>query len=81
MNAKKAERVNLGSSIKAMRESKGLSLTSLAERLALSQIHLISIEQGRYETRKDILAKIIKYLDGDIKILENYHKSALVEVN
>ena len=75
-----------GEKIKKLRENRGLSQRSLAEKLEISNQHLSNIEKGRRFPRMEVLRKISRIfdvdyndlLDFDAQIIQKVYASPLV---
>lgn len=62
------ERLRIGTELKALRESKGISMRQLEAMTGISNSHIARIEAGRYSTGIDIIAAIAAALDAKIRI-------------
>ena len=68
VDIKPTARVMIGKKIAELREAEGLSQSQLANRCGLSQTHIARVELGKYNTGIDIIDKIVRILDCEIKI-------------
>jgi transcriptional regulator with XRE-family HTH domain len=66
------ERQRIGSRIKEMRESKGLTQLQLAELTGLRQQNIARVEAGKYSTGLDIITKIASAMDCCLDLYESH---------
>jgi transcriptional regulator with XRE-family HTH domain len=59
----------IGTQLRNLRESKGLTTRSLAELSGVGQSHIVRIEAGKYNIRLDILERLTTALGAAIKIM------------
>lgn len=62
-------RTYIGTKLRELRESKGLSLRQLAELTGFAHQNIYKIEQGRYSVGIDVLSKICDALDAKVEIV------------
>ena len=59
----------VGQRLRALRERRGLSQTELARRSATPRTYLLAVELGRHEPSLDLLARLSRALDADLRAL------------
>ncbi len=64
-------RVQLGKEIKAVRESKGYSLTYMAEQASMMPRTLENIEAGRFSIKVDFLVRFSIILDHEFVVIKD----------
>ena len=64
-------RLEIGLSIKQIREGRGLTQEQLAERMSISRSTISKIESGKYNLSIDYLFKFALSLSFEIKIFTN----------
>lgn len=68
MTDNKDIRQRIGSELRALRQSKGLTTRELAEKAGIIQSHIVRIENGKYGISIDTLNKLCQSLDAEITI-------------
>lgn len=68
-----AERLRIGTEIKALRKKRGLTLFKLAELTGLNYQNINRVELGKYSTGQDLLNTILFALDARFEIVEQNH--------
>lgn len=63
-----ANRIQIGNRISELRQEKGMSVNQLAEKCDVSRQNIYKIEDGKYNVSIDILYKVCKALDVELKI-------------
>lgn len=63
-----ANRIQIGNRISELRQEKGMSVIQLAEKCDVSRQNIYKIEDGKYNVSIDILYKVCKALDVELKI-------------
>ena len=63
-----ANRIQIGNRISELRQEKGMSVNQLAEKCDVSRQNIYKIEDGKYNVSIDILYKVRKALDVELKI-------------
>ena len=61
-------RQKIGSQLKALRESAGLTQSQMAEKTGLQRANIARVEGGKYNTGIDIVQKMADVLGGRIEI-------------
>ena len=61
-------RLRIGSRIRELRKEKGYSTRKLAELAEITGANVVNIENGKYSVGLDVLSRICKALEADIKI-------------
>ena len=61
-------RLRIGSRIRELRKEKGYSTRKLAELAEITSANVVNIENGKYSVGLDVLSRICKALEADIKI-------------
>lgn len=65
---KQENRLRIGSQVAAIRKEKGLTIRQLAEQCGVSYQNITKIENGKYNVSIDILYKVCKALEVELKI-------------
>lgn len=65
---KMANRIQIGNRISELRQEKGMSVFQLAEKCDVSRQNIYKIEDGKYNVSIDILYKVCKALEVELKI-------------
>lgn len=61
-------RIEIGNRVAEIRKQKGLTQSELSEITGLQQVNISKIETGKYNVSIDILNKVCKALEVEIKI-------------
>lgn len=65
---KQENRLRIGSQVADIRKEKGLTIRQLAEQCGVSYQNITKIENGKYNVSIDILYKVCKALEVELKI-------------
>lgn len=66
----KTIRTEIGSRIKEIRTSKGMTMQQLADLAKLTKANVCNIEAGKYSVGLDVLYRIAEALNVSIKLIE-----------
>lgn len=65
-------RQRIGSELRALRISKGLSARELAQQIGITHSHVVRIENGKYAISIDTLNKFCQALGVAIQLTDNF---------
>ena len=68
---RQSERIRIGTSIRQLREKKGMEARDLALLAKIDAANLCRIEQGKYSVGLDILSRIAFALGAHLELIEN----------